>query len=211
MACRGETLADNKPSYYTVLTQSIDACKQSCRDTAGCVGIESIGTRCEIWTRPEGIKVGKALAGYTCLRYHGGLPTAPSTKQERDARFLIQATFGPTRASLAELGNFSDYDSWIAHQMALPPSLLRVYYRQRANPRPVMSASDMDSGSPKSRCAAGPEFESGKQTEHVSYSMLLDGTMACMQCDCKIQKGLNLQMNKGTCLDIISCVLSYLT
>ena len=129
-------------------------CKENCRKTPGCVGIEFINSRCEVWTRPEGIKVGKEAAGYTCLKYHGGLHADPSTKQERDARFLIQSTFGPTLATLAELG-YTTYDGWIQKQMSLPPSLLRVYYRKRVNPRPVRLASDMDSGRPASRCAAG--------------------------------------------------------
>lgn len=144
-ACRGESLHDNSPSYYSVFTASMAGCKENCRKTAGCVGIESIGTRCEVWTRPEGIKVGKEASGYTCLRYHGGLLAAPSTKQERDARFLIQSTFGPTLQALSELKT-STYDAWIDQQMSLPPSLLRVYYRQRVNPRPVRSASSMKSG-----------------------------------------------------------------
>ena len=132
-------------------------CKESCRKTPGCVGIEVIGTRCEVWTRPGGIKVGKEAAGYTCLRYHGGLYTAPSTKQERDARFLIQSTFGPTLATLKEL-EATSYDDWINKQMSLPPSYLRVYYRQRVNPRPVVVASSMDSGRPTSRCTPGQDL-----------------------------------------------------
>jgi len=153
-ACRGENINDSAASYYSVSTASMAGCKENCRKTPGCVGIEFINSRCEVWTRPEGIKVGKEAAGYTCLKYHGGLHAAPSTKQERDARFLIQSTFGPTLATLAELG-YTTYDGWIQKQMSLPPSLLRVYYRKRVNPRPVRLASDMDSGRLASRCAAG--------------------------------------------------------
>ena len=49
-----------------------------------------------------------------------------------------QATFGPTRESMAELGNRAasgELRTWIAEQMALPPTLHREHYRQRVNPR----------------------------------------------------------------------------
>ena len=45
-------------TWFTKLPQgvtSLDECKQRCVATNGCVGIEHINTRCEIWTRPEGI------------------------------------------------------------------------------------------------------------------------------------------------------------
>ncbi|CAE6922516.1 unnamed protein product [Symbiodinium natans] len=157
MACRGASRSDNNPNHYVLKSaSSLGACKELCRTSSACVGIEYIGTRCEVWTRPEGIEAGFGLTGYTCLKYHGGLKPPPSTKQERDARFLIQATFGPT---LASINGFNiSYQTWIERQMALPPSYHREYYRKRVNPRPVLSASSMASGSPLSRCNPGSRW-----------------------------------------------------
>ena len=50
--------------------------------------------------------------------------------RDDDAQFLIQATFGPTRAALAELGAFASYEDWIAAQIALNASLHRAFYRE---------------------------------------------------------------------------------
>lgn len=124
--------------------------------SSACVGIEFINTRCEIWTRPQGIEAGFPLAGYTCLKYHGGLKPPASTKQQRDARFLIQATFGPT---LASINNFNvSYQTWIGQQMAMKPGYHREYYRKRVNPRPVRSASSLRSGNLLSRCSPGSRW-----------------------------------------------------
>merc|ERR550532_3457722 len=45
----------------------------------------------------------------------------------------MQATFGPTRGSLAELGG-TTYEAWIQEQMQLPTGSHREYYRARVNP-----------------------------------------------------------------------------
>ncbi|CAE7367529.1 unnamed protein product, partial [Symbiodinium sp. CCMP2456] len=171
-ACRGADAGDNKPTYYSVQSSvpTLDACKDHCRATPGCVGIEHINTRCEIWTRPEGIQASVTLVGYTCLKYHGpdgsatttAVPTTqPPSPVSRtpatDAQFLIQATFGPTLASIEELGK-TTYDNWIDQQMSLPITSHREYYRKRVNPRPVRSASDLNSGSPLSRCSVGSRW-----------------------------------------------------
>ena len=42
------------------------------------------------------------------------------------ARFLTQATFGPSRASINQF-RASTYDGWIDQQMATPPTLARTY------------------------------------------------------------------------------------
>jgi len=77
-ACRGSTTSDNLPTYYSVLgLDSLDACMAACMAHAAasasaaarCRGIEYSGSRCEIWTRPEGIGTTRALSGFTCLRY----------------------------------------------------------------------------------------------------------------------------------------------
>jgi len=49
------------------------------------------------------------------------------------SRFLMQATFGPTRESMQEL-NQTTYEGWIRYQMGLPAEPLREYYRRRVNP-----------------------------------------------------------------------------
>ncbi len=52
------------------------------------------------------------------------------------ARFLEQATFGPTREEIdALVGSGLDFETWVAEQMAMPPSSLRVFCRTRANPK----------------------------------------------------------------------------
>ena len=56
------------------------------------------------------------------------------TSQSEIARFLMQATFGPTKAELRLWGTITFRD-WVIEQIALPASLHRSYYRRRANPR----------------------------------------------------------------------------
>eukprot|EP00439_Symbiodinium_sp_Y106_P067716 s2710_g11.t1 len=70
--CRGDSIGDNLGSYFTVINSldSIEECKASCVQEAGCKGIEyHTSGRCEVWTRPDGIGTTMALGGYTCLRY----------------------------------------------------------------------------------------------------------------------------------------------
>ena len=50
------------------------------------------------------------------------------------ARFLLQATFGPTREEIESWGSKS-FKDWIVEQINLPPSLHRAYYRKRVSPR----------------------------------------------------------------------------
>lgn len=89
--------------------------------------------------------------------FRGGSSFAEGAKRDlnADARFLIQATFGPTRSSMAELGMSPSYQSWVANQMKLPMESFRARYRARVNPRlwvPVLP------GMPRSRCAAGSRW-----------------------------------------------------
>jgi len=76
-ACRGANSGDNSGNYYNLLTRdTLDDCKGSCAVTDGCVGIEYMfrSGRCEVWTRPDGIRASIAVNGITCLRY-GTLPS----------------------------------------------------------------------------------------------------------------------------------------
>ena len=41
--------------YYTVIRNTTVG-KNRCRQRSGCVGIEFINTRCEVWTRRAGIE-----------------------------------------------------------------------------------------------------------------------------------------------------------
>jgi len=71
-------------------------------------------------------------------------PTAPAiaTDIRETARFLTQATFGPTESSLAAL-NGNLYAGWIDAQLALPPTLHRPGYIAR---RDQLLARDDDDG-----------------------------------------------------------------
>lgn len=86
--CRGANPNDNKPEYYTVLQGigTLQLCKAQCASTEGCVGIEFKGSRCEVWTRPQGIEASRSLSGFWCLRY-----TAPSTTTSREGLICSQA------------------------------------------------------------------------------------------------------------------------
>ena len=51
------------------------------------------------------------------------------------SRFLMQATFGPTRT---DLNRFTNATSWLDEQIAVPASYHTPYFRARRNPRPTM-------------------------------------------------------------------------
>lgn len=70
-ACRGSGPGDSKEDYYTLHNRvSLSGCKQICRDTPGCKGVE-FGPygRCEVWTREAGIQATATVEGYQCFRY----------------------------------------------------------------------------------------------------------------------------------------------
>ncbi|CAE7202317.1 unnamed protein product [Symbiodinium natans] len=72
-----------------------------------------------------------------------------------DAQFLMHASFGPTRASLDELQS-TDHEAWIKQQMALPATLLRSRYRQRANPA---AKEEKQPGVPRTPCEKGSRWQ----------------------------------------------------
>ena len=78
---------------------------------------------------------------------------------EQASRFLVQATFGPTRTSMKEVDatTTAGVQSWISAQMELQPSLHRVYYRERANPR---AFTKTPTGGLRSACEAGSRWHS---------------------------------------------------
>eukprot|EP00931_Biecheleriopsis_adriatica_P029330 TRINITY_DN17427_c0_g1_i2.p1 TRINITY_DN17427_c0_g1~~TRINITY_DN17427_c0_g1_i2.p1 ORF type:complete len:548 (-),score=69.45 TRINITY_DN17427_c0_g1_i2:34-1677(-) len=69
-ACRGQDVGDNNPANYIRYdADSISACKELCKESDICVGIEYSRGRCEVWTRAEGINATVAFAGFECLRF----------------------------------------------------------------------------------------------------------------------------------------------
>ncbi len=55
-----------------------------------------------------------------------GPGTSPTPSPYQAARFLMQATFGPTLDDIAEV-RATGFEAWIDHQLALPPSYHRPY------------------------------------------------------------------------------------
>jgi hypothetical protein len=78
--------------------------------------------------------------------------------KELAARLLLQGTFGPTRAEINSVASTyaGNFVQWIRDQIALPPSLLRRYYRERANPRATTSSNGV--GSLRRLCATGSRY-----------------------------------------------------
>lgn len=65
-----------------------------------------------------------------------GLVTVAAYADETDspaaaARFLTQATFGPTRADIAHLQALPTFDAWLEEQFTQAPSLQETYVRER--------------------------------------------------------------------------------
>ncbi|CAE7562026.1 unnamed protein product [Symbiodinium sp. CCMP2456] len=83
-ACRGAHENDNSGSHYQVVASgsgSLEACKQACLLEPLCSGLEFSSGRCEVWTRPGGIRATKALDNFRCLRYE---PPGASSFQPMD-------------------------------------------------------------------------------------------------------------------------------
>jgi len=79
-------------------------------------------------------------------------------EQAAGARFLIQATFGPTHRDLESLHGKS-YVQWIQEQMALPVASHRAHYRKRVNPQPRGTSQEQEAlGSFRSPCDVGARW-----------------------------------------------------
>ncbi|CAK0790463.1 unnamed protein product [Prorocentrum cordatum] len=106
---------------------------------------------------------------------------AEARGSEKDAQFLIQATFGPTRSSLQELGQTTP-QAWVKEQLALPAGSHREYYRKRVSSR--LTESPLV-GSPRSRCSAGSRWHSfafsiadkGKRINVTGNKIHVDGAL----------------------------------
>lgn len=88
--------------------------------------------------------------------------TGGATSVEKDvARFLLQATFGPTSTEIATLAGSSptatrtSMEHWIDSQMALSMTSHREYYRKRTNPRLV---APLSSGGVRTPCLANSRW-----------------------------------------------------
>eukprot|EP00434_Breviolum_minutum_P016639 symbB.v1.2.014668.t1/scaffold1075.1/size141427/4 len=118
-----------------------------------------------------------------------GPSTTPNTVWPRsdalDAQFLIQATFGPTHSSLAELKGKDSYEAWILEQMELDASLLRSYYRSRVNPSAWQKDSVARSPIPRSPCEVGSRWSNvafdlrdvGLQVVATGNEIFVDGQL----------------------------------
>ncbi|CAL1168611.1 unnamed protein product [Cladocopium goreaui] len=85
-ACRGASRTDNSPSNYVVKTVSnLEECKTACMSEASCRGIEYSDSRCEVWTRADGIMASIPLDGFSCYRY--GPYTTTTTMPLRSGTF----------------------------------------------------------------------------------------------------------------------------
>lgn len=78
--------------------------------------------------------------------------TATPMASQAAARFLTQATFGPTKT---EIDAFAGSSAWLAAQMTLPATLHRAHWRQRANPRQVRSTAV---GNGRKACSVGSRW-----------------------------------------------------
>lgn len=70
-SCRGESPSDHADRYFNLATAvSVDDCKTKCMTQAECVGVEfrSQSSRCELWTRADGIGATAHASGSHCLR-----------------------------------------------------------------------------------------------------------------------------------------------
>ena len=123
------------------------------------------------------------------VTYDGSAPTTAQTA----VRLLTQATFGPTKASVASFERLGRTlplvaaKGWVTAQMALTPTLHRAYVRTRVNPRAPVSNSV---GSARPVCAVGSRWhryaftraDRGKTIVATtlnggSYSLEIDGVV----------------------------------
>jgi len=69
--CRGASATDNKEEYFDLVdgVLALDECKERCRTTGGCTGIEhwSLHGRCELWT--VNIGASEFSPGFRCMRF----------------------------------------------------------------------------------------------------------------------------------------------
>jgi len=114
----------------------------------------------------------------------GGISTldanAASTSMGPAATFLMQATFGPTRASLQKLSDIGT-EAWLTEQLSLPVESHREFYRARANPHYIEAVQD--GFSERHQCSKGSRWygyafsgdDKGKSVEVSGGEVFVDG------------------------------------
>ena len=89
------------------------------------------------------------------------------------ARFLTQATFGPTHADIAHLQSLPSFDAWLQEQFAETPSLQEPYVRARCPELAGADACDYDSWVPSRHDAWWNNIISGKDQlrQRVAFAL----------------------------------------
>jgi len=138
---------------------------------SGSDNLENCGVAARMWTR-----------GLSLLQRTSSMDQVSVEDMEAfNARFLIQATFGPTRAGLDALQR-GTYEGWVTEQVGLATESHREFYRQRTNPR-FGGAESFDGGQPRSPCAPGSRWhrfavtsrDRSKRIEVRSSKLFVDG------------------------------------
>lgn len=102
-ACRGANSADNKASYYSVMSaSSLSACKALCYSDMTCKGLEFSGHRCEIWSHE--IQASVSLDNFECWRKTNG--EGPLSCQ------ALTAELGATDAVCTETCSYLEPGQW---------------------------------------------------------------------------------------------------
>ena len=122
---------------------------------------------------------------YRLDRYEVEAAAGDATKRAA-SRFLLQSTFGPTRALLdGPLGSdmsLASVRAWIGEQTNLPPTILRSYVRKRTNPRIRMDLEGQLMGRTRPACSKGSRwhrfaFNSEDEDRIVRISSTASGTL----------------------------------
>jgi len=82
-------------------------------------------------TRVPGLPLWCALFAMVVALVPHGVGAEQALKTSQAARFLAQATFGPTEKSIYELVEMGDYEPWLRQQFAAPMSLQLPYVQRR--------------------------------------------------------------------------------
>jgi hypothetical protein len=92
------------------------------------------------------------------------------------ARFLQQASFGPSKASISALQALGGPVAWVRAELARPASLHRSYFRERVNPRVLASSP---AGRPRRACESGSRWRAyALRAEDVGRLLSVSGSSA---------------------------------
>ncbi|CAK9012932.1 unnamed protein product [Durusdinium trenchii] len=110
-ACRGASASDNHATYYVVVeASSLEACQHACLDQPLCSGVEYSPGRCEVWTRPGGIRSTKPLRGFSCYRLEppGAFALRPVDGGHRACRGQTASDNSPEYMKVLPIGRLFD-------------------------------------------------------------------------------------------------------